>query len=133
MVTTHGNLLQLEVEIHLCDSNVEANMLLGSSALKYNRIKADFDKEILIALNSSTHNGQIKIPMYLNEKRHRVLYKPVKATKNMQIPPGHKALVPVDLSGLPDRDFMYEGKEWFDRDGLVGKSPRAIANASVTL
>lgn len=132
MVTTHGNLLELNVEIHLCESHVEANILLGSSALKYNRIKADFDKEILVAADASTNRGQIKVPMYLNERRNRIDSKPVKAKKDMVIPPGHEALVPVDLSDLPERDFMYEGKEWFSRNGLFGKSPRAVANSNVT-
>lgn len=132
MVTTHGNLLELKVEIHLCDSHVEANILLGSSALKYNRIKADFDKEVLIASDASTNKGQVKVPMYLNEKRKRIEYQPVKAKKDMVVPPGHEALVPVDLLNLPDRDFFYKGKEWFNRHGLFGKSPRALTNSSVT-
>lgn len=130
MVTNHGNLLELLVEIHLCDSDVEAGILIGATALKYNRVLLDFDKEVIIAVDATPNKGRIQVPMYFNERHTKVDGVPVKSKKEMVIPPGHEGLVPVDLSKLPDRDVLFKGKEWFDRHGIWAKAPAGVANRS---
>lgn len=132
MVTTHGNLLEFLVEIHLSDSAISTGILLGSSALKFNRSLVDFDKEVLIAKDSSPNGGRVRVPIYLNEKRRSIDREPVRALKDLIIPTGHEGLVNVDLSSLPDRDYLYDGKQWFDRSGFWAKSPNGIANNTIS-
>lgn len=131
MVTTHGNLLEFQVEIHLSDSAISTGILLGSSALKFNRSLIDFDKEVLISKNSSPNGGRVKVPVYLNEKRRSIEHHPVRAIKDLNIPTGHEGLVSVDLSSLPDHDYLYDGKQWFDRSGFWAKSANGIANNTI--
>ena len=132
MPSTKGNLLAFKVEIHLTDAQIDSNILFGTATMRSNQIICDFAKETLRA--SAIANGipqTIKIPLYLRERRELVESRPVYAADDLAIGPGEEGVVRVDLSSLPDRDFMFTGKENINiRKGIHTTSPRGIVDAT---
>lgn len=109
LVTTKGNLLNIKLEIHLSDATIDSGILVGSSALATERLIVDFKKEVLVSRNTK-QNFSVKVPFYLNEPQGLIEDQPVQSTCDLLIPAGHEGLVQVDLSSLPNRSFMFEGR-----------------------
>lgn len=109
--TTKGNLLAIQLEIHITDSCVNSGLLLGSTAMKNNNLSMDFNKEVIVT-TSKCGQFRIKVPMYLGEGRLPELGVAIRATETLKLPPEHEGLVKVDLDDLPDGiDLWYESRQ----------------------
>lgn len=109
--TTKGNLLAIQMEIHITDSCVESGLLVGSTAMKNNNLSMNFNKETLCT-TSKCGQFRIKVPMYLGEGRLPDLGVIVRASETLKIPVDHEGLVRVDLNHLPKGvDLWYESRQ----------------------
>lgn len=130
-----GNLLAIKVEIHLTSAHIDSDILFGTATMKTNQIVCDFAKEVLRAPASAAGIPQsITVPLYLRDRRILVDQTVVRAKEDLEIAPGAEGLVRIDLSSLPDRDFVFEPHPRIDHTkGVYITSPRAVVDSSSTL
>lgn len=110
LVTTKGNLLRIQVEIHLSDAVIDSSILLGSSCIQSNHLLLDLNKEVLIS--RKTYQGfKVEVPIYLNEQQPVFDNVAIRCSEDLTIPADHEGLVHVDMSQLPSRTLIFKGRE----------------------
>lgn len=108
MVTTKGNLLQVKMEIHLSNAQIDSGLLVGTSTLRSNTMLFDFGREVLVA-KEMRQGFHIRVPIYFNNKLASVNGIPLRAKDKLEIPAGHEGIVKIDTSQLPERDVWFDG------------------------
>lgn len=125
-ITTHGNLVQVNAEVHLTNSALDSNILFGTTGIRSNSMLMDFDREVILI--KSECGTELKVPMYMTEERICVKDTQVVASEDLVIPAEHEGLVPVDLADLPDRDMWFSGRQWLTKDYYLKSANLMVSN-----
>ena len=124
LVTVKGDMLAIQVEIHITDLVIDSGLLLGSIAFTSNQLVLDFDGHHIRskALLNDT------VPIYAGSKRDRqaVIAQPIRAMKTTYVALGYESKVPIEMKRVPSgRSFLFTPHN-FSNDS-VGELCRAPA------